>query len=40
MSIEVLMIENEQEVFSAIFALKRGRGLFADALIAEVGARA
>jgi predicted nucleic-acid-binding protein len=36
----VLVIENEQEVFAAMVALKRGRGSFADALIAELGARA
>ena len=36
---DVLMIENEQEVFTAMVALKQGRGSFADALIAELGAR-
>jgi predicted nucleic-acid-binding protein len=40
LQIEVLVIENEQEVFAAMIALKRGRGSFADALIAELGARA
>jgi predicted nucleic-acid-binding protein len=38
--LEVLAIENEQEVFTAMIALKQGRGSFADALIAELGARA
>jgi predicted nucleic-acid-binding protein len=38
--VEVLAIENEQEVFTAMVALKQGRGSFADALIAELGARA
>jgi len=40
LQIEVLVIENEQEVFAAMLALKHGRGAFADALIAELGARA
>ena len=39
LQVEVLAIENEQEVFTAMVALKRGRGSFADALIAELGAR-
>ncbi len=34
---EVLVMENEQEVFTAMVALKQGRGSFADALIAELG---
>jgi predicted nucleic-acid-binding protein len=33
-------VENEQEVFSAMIALKEGRGSFADALIGALGARA
>ena len=37
---EVLLIENEQEVFTAMIALKEGRGSFADALIAALGAKA
>ena len=37
---EVLLVENEQEVFTAMVALKQGRGSFADALIAELGTRA
>jgi predicted nucleic-acid-binding protein len=40
LQVEVLMIENEQQVFSAMVALKQGRGSFADALIAELGTRA
>lgn len=39
LQVEVLAIENEQEVFTAVVALKQGRGSFADALIAELGAR-
>ncbi|HXZ39930.1 MAG TPA: hypothetical protein VEG68_04260, partial [Terriglobales bacterium] len=40
LQIDVLAIENEQQVFTAMVALKQGRGSFADALIAELGARA
>ena len=40
LQVEVLAIENEQEVFTVMVALKQGRGSFADALIAELGARA
>lgn len=40
LQVEVLLIENEQEVFPAMIALKRGQGAFADALIAELGAKA
>ena len=36
LQVEVLTIENEQEVFTAMVALKQGRGSFADALIAEL----
>ena len=39
LQVEVLAVENEQEVFTAMVALKQGRGSFADALIAELGAR-
>ena len=35
-----LVVEHEQEVFTAMIALKDGRGSFADALIATLGARA
>lgn len=40
LQVEVLVIEREQEVFTAMIALKQGRGSFADALIAELGASA
>jgi len=40
LQVEVLLIENEQQVFAAMIALKRGQGAFADALIAELGAKA
>ena len=39
LQVEVLALENEQQVFTAMVALKQGRGSFADALIAELGAR-
>ncbi len=35
-----LVVEDEQDVFTAMIALKEGRGSFADALIAALGARA
>ena len=37
---DVLVIENEQEVFTAMIALKEGHGSFADSLIAGLGTRA
>ena len=37
---ELLVVESEQEVFTAMTALKDGRGSFADALIAALGAKA
>jgi predicted nucleic-acid-binding protein len=40
LQVEVLQIENEAEVFTAMIALKEGRGSFADAVIAALGARA
>jgi predicted nucleic-acid-binding protein len=40
LQVEVLVVENEQEVFTAMIALKQGQGAFADALIAELGTRA
>ena len=40
LQIEVLVVEKEQEVFAAMVALKQGRGSFANALIAELGASA
>jgi predicted nucleic-acid-binding protein len=36
---DVLVVENEQEVFTAMIALKGRHGSFADALIAALGAR-
>lgn len=35
---DVLVVENEQEVFTALIALKEGQGSFADAIIAALGA--
>ena len=40
LQIEVLVVENEPEVFTAMIALKEGRGSFPDALIGALGARA
>jgi predicted nucleic-acid-binding protein len=37
---DVLVVESEQEIFTATVALREGRGSFADALIAGLGARA
>jgi predicted nucleic-acid-binding protein len=37
---DVLIVENEQEVFTAMVALKEGHGSFSDALIGALGARA
>ncbi len=37
LQIDVLVIEREQEVFTAMIALKEGRGAFVDALIAALG---
>ena len=37
---DVLIVENEQEVFTAMVALKSGEGSFADALIGALCARA
>jgi predicted nucleic-acid-binding protein len=37
---DVLIVENEQEVFTAMIALKERRGSFSDALIGALGARA
>jgi len=36
---DVLVVEDEQEVFTAMIALQKGQGVFADALIAALGAR-
>jgi predicted nucleic-acid-binding protein len=40
LQVDVLVIENEQEVFAAMIGLKQGLGTFADALISELGAKA
>jgi predicted nucleic-acid-binding protein len=37
---DVLVIENEQQVFAATVVLKENRGSFADALIAALGVKA
>ena len=37
---DTLVVESEQEVFTATMALKEGSGSFADALIGALGARA
>ncbi len=37
---DALVIEAEQQVFTAMMALRQGRGAFADALIAALGRRA
>jgi predicted nucleic-acid-binding protein len=37
---DVLVIESEQAIFTAMTALKEGRGSFADALIGALGAKA
>ncbi|HKO09435.1 MAG TPA: type II toxin-antitoxin system VapC family toxin [Alphaproteobacteria bacterium] len=40
LQVDVLLVENEQEVFTAMIALKEARGSFADALIGALGASA
>lgn len=40
LQIDVLVVENEQVVFTAMIALKEGRGSFADAVILTLGAKA
>ena len=37
---DVLVVESEQEVFTAMTALKEGRGSFSDALIGAIGLKA
>jgi predicted nucleic-acid-binding protein len=34
---DTLAVQNEQQVFTAMVALRRGRGAFADALIGALG---
>jgi len=40
LQVESLVVQSEQEVFSAMIVLKEGKGAFADALIAALGAKA
>ena len=40
LQVNVFVVEREQEVFTAMTALKEGRGSFADALIAALGSSA
>jgi predicted nucleic-acid-binding protein len=40
LQVDVLVVESEQEVFTAMIALKEGRGSFADALIGALCAKA
>jgi predicted nucleic-acid-binding protein len=40
LQVDVLVLENEQEVFAAMIAVKEGLGSFADALIGALGIRA
>ena len=40
LQIDVLVVQDEQAVFTAMRALKRGLGSFADALIGALGAKA
>jgi len=40
LQVDALVVEGDQEVFTAMIALKEGRGSFADALIGALGARA
>jgi predicted nucleic-acid-binding protein len=40
LQVDVLKVENEQAVFTAMIALKEGRGSFADALVAALDAKA
>ena len=38
LQINAIVVENEQEVFNAMIALKQGKGSFADAIILALGA--
>ena len=40
LQIDSFIVENEQEVFTAMIALKEGQGSFSDALIAALGTKA
>jgi predicted nucleic-acid-binding protein len=37
---DMLVVENEQEVFAALIELREGQGSFAEAVIAALGAKA
>jgi predicted nucleic-acid-binding protein len=37
---DTMVVENEQQVFAAMIALKEGKGSFADAVIAALGSQA
>ena len=39
LEVNVLIVESEQEVFTAMIAVKEGRGSFADAVIGALGAK-
>ena len=39
LEVNVLIVESEQEVFTAMIAVKEGRGSFADALIGALGTK-
>ena len=40
LEVDVLVLQSEQEVFTAMIAVKEGRDSFADALIGALGTRA
>ena len=40
LQVDVLVVENEQEVFTAMTAVRNGLGSFSDAVIAALGGRA
>ena len=40
LEVDVLVVESEQQVFTAMIAVKEGRGSFADALIGALGTKA
>jgi predicted nucleic-acid-binding protein len=40
LQVNVVVVESEQEVFTAMIAVKEERGSFADALIAALGVKA
>jgi predicted nucleic-acid-binding protein len=40
LQVDVLVVQNEQEVFTAMIALKQGQGSFADAVISALATKA